>query len=128
MNTSVTAITITLGLAAFVEAAPGIANETLTDLTPRGFSVVWTSTEPATASLEVFGDAAGTVPVATALITSHPTENNSGSVREAAEDLGVMKANVSNLAADLHADNGKDTGNQADNQRREPDCDIQHTE
>lgn len=83
-------------LAAAPAASPGI----VTDVTPRGFSVVWTTDEPAAASLEIYTDAAGTNPVPAAVVTPHPAANDSGNVREAAEALGVMKVAVTGLEAD----------------------------
>lgn len=87
-------------LAAALQASPPPGGERVTDITPRGFSVVWNSASPAAAGLRVFSDAAGTVLVADAVITPHPTANGSETVREAAEAIGVMKVGVSNLAAD----------------------------
>lgn len=81
-------------------AAPAISNEAVSDITSAGFSVIWNTNEAATASIEVFSDPGGTTPVATAVITPHPTDNESGAVREAAEDIGVMKVGVANLDPD----------------------------
>jgi len=100
MKTAIQRIILSLGLASIAQAAPNVADEMLTDVTPRGFSVVWTTNEPATASLSVFSDAAGTIPVAGAAVEAHQMVNGSGSVRVSAENLGVMKASVSNLASD----------------------------
>jgi len=63
----------------------------VTDVTPMQFSVVWATSEPATASVSVFLDAEGTLPYAEAVVDSeshaHPP----------AEDIGVMKVRVLGL-------------------------------
>ena len=82
---------------ATAQAAPTVTNEIVTDITPGSFCVVWTTDEAATGSLEIYADAAGTTPVTDAVITAHPTVSGSGSVRESAEDRGIMKVKVSNL-------------------------------
>lgn len=87
-------------MAGCLHASQPSGGERITDITPRGFSVVWNSASPAAADLRVFSDAAGTIPVANAVVAPHPTANGSETVREAAEAIGVLKVGVSNLAAD----------------------------
>ena len=65
----------------------------VTDVTPVQFSVVWGSMEPATGSVNVFADVDGTIPVAGAVLSFESVEH------PPAEDIGVMKVQVSNLEA-----------------------------
>ena len=67
------------------------ARLTITDVTPRAFSVVWATSEPATCSLNVFLDANGTLPYAEAQIISESSEHFP------AENIGVMKVRVVGL-------------------------------
>jgi Raf kinase inhibitor-like YbhB/YbcL family protein len=67
------------------------AQLTITDVTPVSFSVVWTTSEPATCSLNVFVDAQGTTPYDEAEILSESSRH------PPAEDIGVMKLRVLGL-------------------------------
>jgi len=66
----------------------------VTDVTPVQFCVVWGTTEPANATVNVFQDPAGQNPETKAIVTfesrNHPP----------AEDIGVMKAKVMGLKPD----------------------------
>lgn len=92
--------TLSLVLATLLQAAPPPGGERVTDVTPRGFSVVWNSASFAAAGLQVFTDAADANPVANAVISPHPTASGTEVVREAAEAIGVLKASVANLTPD----------------------------
>ncbi|UCD80396.1 MAG: fibronectin type III domain-containing protein [Desulfobacterales bacterium] len=66
----------------------------VTDVTPVKFSVVWATSEPATAWVNVFLDADGTIPCAEAKVESESAEH------PPAEELGVMKVQVGGLQPD----------------------------
>ena len=66
----------------------------VTDVTPVHFSVVWTTSEPTTASVSVFLDAEGTIPYIEAVVHSESADH------PPAEDIGVMKVRVLNLKPD----------------------------
>jgi hypothetical protein len=65
----------------------------VTDVTPVQFSVVWGTSEPAIGSVNVFLDEDGTVPVPEAIITPESADH------PPAENIGVMKVQVTNLKA-----------------------------
>jgi len=68
---------------------------TITDVTTKGFSVVWVSDVPSTASVRVFTDVGGADEITGGLlIEAHPLMCGDGAVRTAAEDAGVMKVGV----------------------------------
>ena len=70
------------------------AHLTITDVTPRSFSVVWTSSEPATCSLNLFADAQGNTPYDEVQIISESSEHLP------AETIGIMKVQVVGLKPD----------------------------
>ena len=72
----------------------------VTDVTTCSFSVIWTSSEPSTADLEVYEDEAGTETAAYAVITPHPIESSDDTIKTAAENNGVMKVMVTGLEPD----------------------------
>lgn len=79
---------------------PEVSHVMVTDVTTCSFSVIWTSSEPSTADLEVYEDEAGTETAAYAVITPHPIESGDYTIRTAAEDNGVMKVRVTDLEPD----------------------------
>lgn len=81
-------------------APPTVRDLIVTDVTPRSFSVAWTTDEPATAGIQVFVAPACIEPLANVIVVSHPTVSNNPAIRQAAELAGVMKVRVTNLAAD----------------------------
>lgn len=84
-----------------VLAGPPTVNDlTVSDITPRSFSVLWTTSEPSTAGLRVFRGPACTEPVSDATMTAHPTISGDPAVRQAAELNGVMKVRASGFSAD----------------------------
>jgi VCBS repeat-containing protein len=78
--------------------APHVSVETsdlwVTDVTPRSFSLVWKSNEPASPSAIVYPDSDGTQPITSLSIV----DESSG--HPPAGDIGVMKVNVSGLNPD----------------------------
>ena len=66
----------------------------VTDVTPMQFCVVWGTTEPANATVNVFQDPAGQIPMAKAIVTFESRNY------PPAEDIGVMKAKVMGLKPD----------------------------
>jgi hypothetical protein len=66
----------------------------VTDVTPKQFCVVWTTSEPASAWLHVFSDPDGATPALEAVVKSDSAEH------PPAEDIGVMKARAVGLDAD----------------------------
>lgn len=79
---------------------PTVDNLTVSDVTPRSFSVLWTTSEPSTAGLRVFLGPACTEQVPDAAVTAHPTISGDPAVRQAAELSGVMKVRAAGLSAD----------------------------
>ena len=79
---------------------PDVSNVMVTDVTTVSFSVIWASSEAATASLEVFQDGGGTTPVIGANITPHPLDGTDTSIKVLAENNGVMKVRVTGLTSD----------------------------
>ena len=71
----------------------------VTDVTPRSFSVIWSSSEASTPDLEVYDDPDGFVPTLNAVIMPQPVESGSGTIAASAEDNGVMKVRVTGLDA-----------------------------
>ena len=78
---------------------PEIKNLMVTDVTTVSFSVIWAASEASTADVQVFEDADGTIPSASAIITSHPVQSGDMAIQVAAEDSGVMKVMVTGLEA-----------------------------
>ena len=72
----------------------------MTDVTTVSFSVIWAASEASTAGLELFEDAAGTIPVTDATVIPHPVNNGDVAIKEAAENNGVMKVMVTGLTYD----------------------------
>ena len=90
-------LAVTLCLLAHASSAAGIINGNsvwVTDVTPVQFAVVWTTSESATCSLNVFLDAEGTRPSFQAMLISESAQH------PPAEDLGVMKVRVVGLKPD----------------------------
>lgn len=77
---------------------PEVNHIMVTDVTTVSFSVIWATSEASTASLEVFEDEAGTIPV-TAAIEPHPVESGDATIAAAAQNNGVMKVRVTGLEA-----------------------------
>jgi hypothetical protein len=78
-------------------AVPEVSHIMVTDVTTVSFSVIWAAGEASSAGLQVFEDEAGTIPVADAIISPHPVESGDASIKEAAENNGVMKVRVTGL-------------------------------
>lgn len=76
---------------------PTVADLTVTDVTTRSFSVVWSASEPSTSDLKVYDDAEGLLPTVGAVATSQPVNNGSAAIQSAAENNGVMKVRVTGL-------------------------------
>lgn len=76
---------------------PVVSNVTVTDVTPVSFSVAWTSSEASTAALNVFFDQGATAPVPGLVLVSQPVQGEDPSVAQSAENLGVMKVQVTGL-------------------------------
>lgn len=81
-----------------IAGVPSVKDIMVTDVTTRSFSVIWASSEASYPDLNVFDDADGLVPTASAIITPHPVENGSSSIATLAEDNGVMKVRVTGLS------------------------------
>ena len=80
--------------------SPEISNFVVTDVTPVSFSVIWTSNEPSTCGIKVFGDPAGTQLLEDLTIAPMPVENGDTGIVQKAEDNGVMKIRVTGLVPD----------------------------
>lgn len=82
---------------------PVVSDVLVTDVTDRSFSVVWTSSEASTGSLNVFDGPLCTTVTAGITLVSHPVLNPDPAVKDAiktaAEDKGILKVQVSGLAA-----------------------------
>ncbi len=78
---------------------PKVQSITLTDVTPRGFSVVWLATPESSPGLRVFEAPGCDVQVA-ASVEAWPTVAGGSGVAAAAAGRGVMKARVIGLASD----------------------------
>ena len=94
---------------------PEVSHVMVTDVTTVSFSVIWASSEAATADLEVYEDEAFKTPEGGFPTTPHPLDGNSDAcdacldgnsdacddcIKELAENNGVMKVRVTGLAAD----------------------------
>jgi hypothetical protein len=89
------------GLVLQAEAGvPQVSEVMVTDITTRSFSLVWKSSEAATASLKVYDGSACNVETAGAVITPHPTNSGDAAIKTAAETSGVMKVMVAGLSSD----------------------------
>ena len=82
---------------------PAVSDVLITDVTDRSFAVVWTASEASTGSLNVFDGPLCTTPTAGITLVSHPVLNPDPAVKDAiktaAEDKGILKVQVSGLAA-----------------------------
>jgi len=82
---------------------PVVSDVLVTDVTDRSFSVVWTASEASTGSLNVFDGPLCTTVTAGITLVSHPVLNPDPAVKDAiktaAEDKGILKVQVSGLAA-----------------------------
>lgn len=78
---------------------PTVKDLMVTDVTPNSFSVIWVTNEPCTADIKVYLDAQATMPAENAVVTAHPLESGSSSIKTKAEDQGVMKVRVEGLNA-----------------------------
>lgn len=83
-----------------VGGIPEISNFVVTDVTPVSFSAIWTSNEPSTCGIKVFGDPAGTQLLEDVTIVPMPVENGDAGIVQKAEDNGVMKIRVTGLIPD----------------------------
>ena len=79
---------------------PEVSHVMVTDVTTTSFSVIWMASEASTADLEVYADENGDSLIADAIITAHPIESGDDTIKEAAEDNGVMKVRVTDLEPD----------------------------
>jgi hypothetical protein len=87
---------VVLALAASCWAQAAVVDTTITDVTPRAFSVVWVSDEPVSLSgIRVFEDAQGTTE-----ITDDLTIELVSTAFPPAHDLGIVKVSVDGLTAD----------------------------
>lgn len=80
-----------------IGGVPSVTDITVTDVTPRSFSVIWASSEPSYPYLRVYDDPDGLVPTVNAVIMPQPVESGSGTIAALAEDNGVMKVRVTGL-------------------------------
>ena len=68
------------------------------DVTPAGFTVVWTTDAASTGTVEVFADVGGTTPASGAEVEPSVILGGDPAIALAAETLGVLRARVSGLA------------------------------
>ena len=78
---------------------PVVSDLVVSDVTPRSFSVIWNTSEPAVPDIDVFSDESGLTPVSGIVVTPFPLKNENVSVRDAARTAGVMKVEVTGLTA-----------------------------
>lgn len=96
-----------------VWAVPPILSDSLiTDVSDRSFSLIWTTDQPGTASVEVYTDAAGTQPATGIITTRYPLNTGDPSLNglqretsrqdivQAARDMGIVKVRIHGLSAD----------------------------
>jgi hypothetical protein len=76
---------------------PIVTNFMVTDVSPRSFSVIWETNEPSFADLLVFDDEEGFTVSESARIHPHFLRSGDISIRDAAENNGVMKVTVTGL-------------------------------
>lgn len=79
---------------------PDVQSITVTDVTPRGFSVVWLASPGSVPSLRVFASPGCEILVAGATIEAWPSLGGASGLGQAASARGVMKVRASGLAAD----------------------------
>lgn len=80
-----------------IAGVPVVSDITVTDVTTRSFSVIWSASEPSTSNLRVYDDADGLVQTLGAVITPQPVNDGSAAIQSAAENNGVMKVRVTGL-------------------------------
>jgi hypothetical protein len=86
---------IAMGIFAYGIGEAAVTHEPIvTDVTPKQFCVVWTTSEPASATVNVFVDPEGKTPALGAVVTSESEEH------PPAEEIGVMKVQVTGLTPD----------------------------
>ena len=83
-----------------VSASPIPDNIFVSDVTTNSFSVIWSTSEACNASLEVYEDIEGLYPITDMEIIPHPTYTNDNSIKEQAENNGVMKVTITGLQPD----------------------------
>ncbi|BBO84831.1 hypothetical protein DSCO28_53970 [Desulfosarcina ovata subsp. sediminis] len=85
-----------------IAGIPEVNHVMVTDVTTVSFSVIWASSEAATADIEVFEDANGTTLLSGAVVVSHPVNDadKADAIKAAAEESGVMKVMVTGLQPD----------------------------
>lgn len=88
------------GVAPAAALAPSVQSITVTDVTPRGFSVVWLATPGAVPSLRVLEAPGCEVVVAGTTLEAWPSLGGAADLGDKASARGVMKARVSGLAPD----------------------------
>ena len=71
----------------------------VTDVTTASFSVIWASSEASFADIEVFDDPDGLYSASYSDIIPHQVNSGDLSIKEAAENNGVMKVTVTGLSA-----------------------------
>jgi hypothetical protein len=95
------ALAVVLGAVSPTAALPpAVQSITVSDVTPRGFSVVWLATPGAQPSLRVFEAPSCEVLVASVALEVWPSLGGAADVGTAASARGVMKVRVSGLAPD----------------------------
>jgi hypothetical protein len=77
-----------------------VSHVTVTDVTPKSFSVVWASSEASTPDLQIYADPEGQVLATGVVIRPQPIRGSDNTIGILAEDNGVMKVMVSNLMLD----------------------------
>jgi len=76
---------------------PEVSDVMVTDITTRSFSVIWNSSEPSTAILDVFDGPDCLTPTTVAVIIPHPIHSGDDTIRISAENNGVMKVQITGL-------------------------------
>ncbi|MFA5905422.1 MAG: hypothetical protein WC836_15935 [Desulfobacula sp.] len=79
---------------------PVITDMMITDVSTRSFSVIWSASEGGKPAILVFNDAEGLFPVTGIQTTLQPLKNGNLSIQTLAEDIGVMKVEVTGLLPD----------------------------
>jgi len=88
------------GVAPVAALPPRVQSITVSDVTPRGFSVVWLASPGAVPSLRVFESPGCEVIVADGAVAAWPSLSAAADLGNAASARGVMKARVTGLAPD----------------------------
>jgi len=76
---------------------PEVSDALVADITTRSFSVIWNSSEPSTALLDVFDGPDCLTSTAGAVIIPHPVQSGDDIIRTSAENNGIMKVQVTGL-------------------------------